>query len=188
MKKIFIIFLFSGLAAAQTRTNLEIFYTLLDSALTEAIKSIPADSGSLFYFEAGEANNIFYNHASSELLDRNFKDTTMQTADLVFIVDQASVIYGEMFRDGFFGSYYIPRELQLKGNYLIKENKVHQTFNLVFGDTVSMESVEFIENQMYPFTKGKIPPEPFFSSLLEPAIAIGTAALVVILFFSIRSK
>ncbi len=188
MKKILIIFLFYGVAAAQTRTNLEIFYTLLDSALTEAVNNSSADSDSLFYFESGDANNIFYNHAAAGLLDRNYKDAPMQDADLVFLVDQTSVIYGEMFRDGLFGSFYIPRELQLQGNYLNKENKVHRTFNLVYSDTVAMESVEFIENQMYPLTKGKIPPEPFFSSLLEPAIAIGTAALVVILFFSIRSK
>jgi hypothetical protein len=41
---------------------------------------------------------------------------------------------------------------------------------------------------MYNFTKGDVPPEPFFSSLLEPTVAIVTTALAVALFFAIRSN
>jgi hypothetical protein len=48
--------------------------------------------------------------------------------------------------------------------------------------------VKSLENQALPFTKGEVPPEPLFSSLLEPAVALGTAAVVIYLFFSIRSK
>ena len=48
--------------------------------------------------------------------------------------------------------------------------------------------IKSLENESFPFTKGAVPPEPFLSGLAEPLIAIGTAAVIIALFFSIRSK
>jgi len=48
--------------------------------------------------------------------------------------------------------------------------------------------VKSLENPNHPFTKGNIPAEPFFESIPEPVLAIGTAATAVILFFILRSK
>jgi len=53
---------------------------------------------------------------------------------------------------------------------------------------VKVEEIKYLQNESFPFTTGKIPPEPFLSAIAEPLIAIGTAAAVVILFFSVRSK
>jgi len=39
-----------------------------------------------------------------------------------------------------------------------------------------------------PFTRAELPPEPFFSGLLEPAVAIGSAAVAIYLLFAVRSK
>ena len=55
-------------------------------------------------------------------------------------------------------------------------------------DTVKVDELKYLQSESFPFTKGKIPPEPFLSGIAEPLIAIGVAAAVVILFFSVRSK
>ena len=57
-----------------------------------------------------------------------------------------------------------------------------------FSDTVALSNINNLQNIAYSFTSPEIPNEPFFSSLLEPTIAIGTAAVAVYLFFNIRSK
>ncbi len=94
-----------------------------------------------------------------------------------------------MFRDGWFGAHYVQRYCALYGNYLQSfsvEGKKDFEFSII--DTVKVEEIKYLQNESFPFTKGKIPPEPFLSAIAEPLIAIGTAAAVVILFFSVRSK
>jgi hypothetical protein len=81
------------------------------------------------------------------------------------------------------------RKIDLSGSYSIsKETVISERFDYAYIDTVSVDDAKAIENPSFPFTQAEIPSEPFFSSLLEPAIAIGSAALAVILFFTIRSK
>ena len=94
-----------------------------------------------------------------------------------------------MFKDGWFGSHYIQRYTTIFGNYLqsfSKEGK--KEFEITKIDTVKVEDIKYLENDSFPFTKSTIPPEPFISGVAEPLIAIGTAAVVVALFFIIRSK
>jgi hypothetical protein len=55
-------------------------------------------------------------------------------------------------------------------------------------DTIWVKDINTLENESFDFTKGQIPTEPFFLSIWEPVIAIGIAAAVIILFFSIRSQ
>ena len=74
------------------------------------------------------------------------------------------------------------------GNYYISTNQQVKDFNLSTKDTINVEDVEIIEDRSYPFTQGELPAEPFFSSILEPVVAISAAAVTVILFFSVRSK
>ena len=78
--------------------------------------------------------------------------------------------------------------MELSGNYFISNQSQVKDFKLTVVDTVNVENVQELENRSYPFTQGELPPEPFFSSLLEPIVAIGAAATVIILFFSVRSK
>jgi hypothetical protein len=105
------------------------------------------------------------------------------------MIDEAATSYGEIYRDGVLGDYYIPRTIIFSGDYNITGNTVlTHSFNFAYHDTVNVDSVTSLENAAYPFTRGKLPAEPFFSGILEPVIAVGTAALAVILFFTIRSK
>ena len=55
-------------------------------------------------------------------------------------------------------------------------------------DTVLFDEIKSLSNSSLPFTKGEAPAEPFFASLWEPVIAVGTAIVTIFLFFTIRSK
>ena len=94
-----------------------------------------------------------------------------------------------MFRSGFFGTHYIQRYSTIFGNYLQSfSDKGKQEFEITTLDTIKVEDINSLENPSYPFTQAPVPPEPFVSGLAEPLIAIGTAALVIVLFFTIRSE
>ena len=195
IKNFFLIFFFvSSCVVCQTRDNLEIFYSLVDSSGENIIENLPGyDKDVNLNLNFGESYSLFANHLMS-VFNRagykiNFKDTGVGKIYVNYVLDQAKVNYGDIFRSGFFGSYFLPREIEIYGNYSIKNNSfVYKEFHYDYIDTVKVDNVKILENSSYSFTHGNVPPEPFFSSLFEPLIAIGTAAIAVFLFFKIRSK
>jgi len=179
----------------QSPNNLEQFYSLTDSLTKQAIIELPDDQDEILLTQnLGEQYSIFSNHIKTafinngkEILDIPIEELSIPHVNIV--IESAGVEYGEMFRDGWFGTHYVQRYCTLYGNYLQSfsaEGKREFEYSIV--DTVKVEDIKSLENESFPFTKGKIPPEPFLSGLAEPLIAIGIAAAVVILFFSVRSK
>ncbi len=142
----------------------------------------------------GEQYSLFSNHIKTafikngkEVLDSPPEELNIPHVNIV--IEGAGVEYGEMFRDGWFGAHYVQRYCALYGNYLQSfsaEGKMEFEFSII--DTVKVDEIKYLQSESFPFTKGKIPPEPFLSGIAEPLIAIGVAAAVVILFFSVRSK
>jgi hypothetical protein len=198
--RFFILFIsFPLLVNAQPASNLEIFYSLVDSVSTDAAKNISSNNKQLnITFELGIYFTIFENRIISQFSKNDIKilrgaESNNNYPNLNFVIDNAEVFYGEQERDGFLGDFYVTRDIILSGNYLLTSgiesflNKGKE-FEYTFSDRIKVEDIEKIENRSYPFTQGTLPPEPFFSSLLEPVIAVGAAALAIILFFSVRSK
>jgi hypothetical protein len=178
---------------AQTKTNLEIFYSLVDSSVIRVVKELPADNDSVsLELNLGESYSVFNNKIIASLYSLG-KIVTISSSsgkpEINFVIDRVATEYGEIFRSSLLGEYLIPRNLSLSGNFLIQSNSaVYRNFTFTFSDTIKVDEVESVQNESFPFTRGKVPSEPFFSGLFEPVIAIGTAALAVILFFTIRSK
>jgi hypothetical protein len=179
----------------QSSTNLEQFYSLTDSLTKQIIIELPDDQDRILLTQnLGEQYSLFSNHIktafiknSTEILDIPMEELSIPHVNIV--IENAGVEYGEMFRDGWFGAHYVQRYCSLYGNYLQSfsaEGKKEFEYSIV--DTVKVEDIKSLENESFPFTKGKIPSEPFLSGIAEPIIAIGIAAAVVILFFSVRSK
>jgi hypothetical protein len=179
----------------QSSTNLEQFYSLTDSLTKQIIIELPDDQDKILLTQnLGEQYSLFSNHIktafiknSTEILDIPMEELSIPHVNIV--IENAGVEYGEMFRDGWFGAHYVQRYCSLYGNYLQSfsaEGKKEFEYSIV--DTVKVEDIKSLENESFPFTKGKIPSEPFLSGIAEPIIAIGIAAAVVILFFSVRSK
>jgi hypothetical protein len=182
---------FSAALSAQSKTNLDVFYILVDSSVNDFISQIPEKEDTIeVELNLGESYSLFENKIIADIYSSGkFLAKGDNKRKINYIINEARVEYGEIFRDGFFGDYFILRKISLKGNYLVQNNSaLFREFNFSFNDTIKYDEINDVENSSFPFTKGDIPSEPFFSGLFEPIVAIGTAALAVILFFTIRSK
>lgn len=193
---ILVIILLSSLkVSCQTKTNLEVFYSLTDTLVDRINSEIPSgEKKILLTLNLGQSYSLFSNsikerfiNNAKEILDQPPDELNIPTVDIV--MEGAGVEYGEMFRSGFFGTHYIQRYSTIFGNYLQTfSEEGNQEFEITTLDTVKVEDINSLENPSYPFTQAAVPPEPFVSGLAEPLIAIGTAALVIVLFFTIRSE
>ena len=185
----------STVALSQTLTNLEVLYSLNDSLTFRIKNELPKGvEGIRLKLNLGNAYSIFANQIRGaftengiEILPSDTNKTTLPEINIV--MENAGVEYGELDRSGWFGDYYTPRTVFISGNYFtsISADPLSDYFISVT-DTVRVKDINTLENESFAFTRGKIPTEPFFSSIWEPIIAIGIAAAAVILFFSIRSQ
>jgi len=190
-----ILILSSSASFTQTKTNLEVFYSLTDSLTNKVASEFSGKGmGVVLTLNTGEYYSIFSNNIKSGLQKNGIKIFTISPdgetlPEVSLNLTNAKVEYGETERDGWFGDYFLPRKIFIEGNYLNSSSmRGLSDFYFVSLDSVKVEEIESLENESFPFTKDKIPAEPFFSSLWEPVIAIGVAAVTVILFFSVRSK
>ncbi len=192
-KLIFIFLLFQSTIFSQTISNLDQFYTLIDSASNLLLKDLGDAKKVNLELNFGTDYSVFANQVRGKLL-RNGIQLIGENSDdknfvrVNFVVDNSIVGYSGPEKDGIFGDFFTERTVELSGNYFISNNPQVKEFKLTAKDTINVEEVEKVENRSYPFTQGDLPPEPFFSSLLEPIVAIGAAAVTVILFFTVRSK
>ncbi len=189
---ILLYFLLNSAILAQPKTNLDIFYMMVDSSVNSFISQVPpSDKNIKLILNLGDRYSFFNNKIINEInsSEKKLIDRSNDAITVNYVIENINVDYGEIFRDGFFGDYLITRNLLLKGNYLIGTNSaLFNEFSYSFNDTIKFDEINLIENGSFEFTRGKIPAEPFFSSLFEPIVAVGTTAFAVILFFTIRSK
>ena len=190
-----IILLISIKVNGQTLTNLEMFYSLTDSLVDQINLEIPSNEKRiLLTLNLGQNYSLFSNNikekfrkSGKEILEQPPDELNFPHVDIV--LEGAGVEYGEMFRDGWFGTHYIQRYSTIFGNYLQTFSESgKREFEITKVDTVKVEDLKYLENDSYPFTKGTIPSEPFLSGFAEPLIAIGVAATVVVIFFTVRSE
>jgi len=196
LKNIFLVLiLMSGIIFPQTKTNLQVLYSLNDSLVNQIVENIPQKNDKIILtLNLGDSYSIFSNHIKNDFIKNGKEIFTIPQEELKLpeiniVLEEAGVQYGEVDRDGWFGDYYVPRTLLIKGHYLnTASNNGLQQYFITAIDTVKVEELESLENNSFPFTKGNIPAEPFLSSVWEPIIAIGVAAAAILLLFSVRSK
>ncbi len=176
--------------SAQQKSNLSVINELVDSSVAKAVTFIPDSIKDINLEQMSGPFAVFNSEIISGLSKRGYHLVSGENSfSMQVIIKDAVTSYGEIYRDGFLGDYYVPRKLTLSGNYNFSGKKIFtEEFNYALQDTVKTDSISSLENSGYPFTQGKLRAEPFFSGILEPVIAVGTAALAVILFFTIRSK
>jgi len=179
----------------QSKTNLNIFKELVDSSVTSFVSNLPKNEKHInLKMELGTSYSFFQNRILNDLIKKGMKVSVYpsfkeKVANVNYTIEKMKVTYSEIDRDGMFGDFLMPRKLSLKGNYTINNKNIFtKNFNYTFLDTVNVKAVEGLENESYSFTKGEVPTEPFFASITEPVIAISSAAVAIILFFTIRSK
>lgn len=179
---------------SQTKTNLDVFKTLVDSSIVEALVNTSNSQKDIYVdLKLGSSYNIFEDQIfkSIQSQKKNIRTTsnTSESIELSYSIENAAINYGEVFRNGFLGDHFLQRKISLSGSYRFQNTEtIVDNFNYESTDTVKFDEIQSLENSSYPFTKGEIPSEPFLSNLFEPLVAITTAAVVITLFFTVRSK
>jgi len=191
---VFLVAVFSFALQAQTKTNLDVFKVLVDSSITEELVNI-SDSPKDIYLDLklGSSYAILEDQIfkSIKVHKKNISliSNPSENIGLSYSIENAVVNYGEIFRDGFLGDHFVERKIFISGSYRFQDKEVKiKDFYFDNIDTVKFDEIQTLENSSYPFTKGEIPSEPFLSNLFEPLVAITTAAVVIALFFTVRSK
>ena len=195
IQTLLLIFVFTSYSIAQQSTNLEQIFGLIDKSgveITAALKSEYQKVGLKYNCPAEYKileQRIEFAFSRSSI---NFnKNADTETAILNYNLDKAGINYKKVFKDGWFGSMLVEREAVVSGTYVLENKGVFlssEKFECTITDTIKKDDLSRLENLSLPFTKNEMPPEPFFSGLLEPVIAVGTAVVTVILFFTVRSK
>jgi hypothetical protein len=178
---------------SQTKNNLELFYSMVDSSSAAIVSTLPIDKENLSINLITDNSFFILKERLISSLVRNkinvSSDSGKNLIAVRYAIDNAKVNYEDISREGIFGSYFVKRNLTLSGSFVILSSKTFSNkFSFFYSDKIKLDSVKDIENSTFPFTHGELPSEPFFSSLIEPVIAVASAALTVILFFTVRSK
>lgn len=181
---------------AQVPDNLELLYRLADSSVSRIIHLLP-EKGTNVFVKADLAGDysIFRNRILSGLQHSGHNivvaENESPSGSLFFTVEGAKIIYSDTFRDGFLGDVKVKRDARLNVSFVIAAKGTEsraETFSLNSTDTINYDEIGSLENSAIPFTRAEIPPEPFFSTIWEPVVAIGSAAVAVYLFFTVRGK
>jgi hypothetical protein len=179
---------------AQVQSNLTVIHNIIHKSATKA-DSIIAHKGSI-YLSVSSPKSL---EILKPIIIQSFADigyslkSSSADADIEvdYILSSAKVEYPNAFLEGFFGSTQLERNISTDCSLLItNKDKTIKSFELneIKKDTVNLSDLSEIENQNLPFTKGKVPSQPFFTGFWEPIIAVSTLILTVILLFTIRSK
>jgi hypothetical protein len=191
---LFLLILFSISLYAQSVSNIEKFYTLIEKSVQETVPAAAHKESRIYIDFTSPADAAILKNSVIEKTGKLSKVISQKEgADfiLTFAVEEARVKYGECFTKSFLGRNYAEREVYLKGfTGLSKPNDNISAgrFEKLIKDTVEFAGMKELGNPSYPFTNPQLPAEPFFSSILEPIIAIGAAVTTVYLLFTVRSK
>jgi hypothetical protein len=180
---------------AQVKTNIEIITKLIDETVNDVKQNLPADLNELtLNFYSSDDYSVLKSKIVSSFQNKSItlvNSPANEGTNLDLTLEDAKIEYTDSFRDGLFGTYLVERKTEISGSYFItksgKSNDVIQ-FERSNLDTLEYDQIVNIENRSIPFTQADPPGEPFFSNLLEPAVALGAAAVTIYLFFTVRSN
>ena len=178
---------------AQSSSNLDRIYQLIDKSVDGISLKLDNSKEYQIEFSLPSEYSILKNIVLNKFREKSKASFVENNSGrkLNYSIADAGIKYDKIFRKGFLGSYHVERNSFLEGSYsILHEGKVTiaEVFNYSETDTVKNSNLDELESRALPFTKSDRPAEPFLDSLLEPAVAIGTAAVTIFLFFSVRSK
>jgi hypothetical protein len=182
--------LFMGTLFSQTKTNLEIFYSLVDTSVKQFVFISKPPSKIKVELNNGDIYSVFNNQLLGNLKSRGIEPLNEKNDSLPvlsYTIEKPLTQYTNIFRDGLLGPFLVNREISIKGNYFYAGSG-RKEFYLLYTDTINVDDIKNLENMSFKFTIGTLPPESFFTGLFEPIVALGTAGAAVILFFTVRSR
>ncbi|MCC7429461.1 hypothetical protein IT568_01340 [bacterium] len=182
----FLILAFPLAVFSQENTNLDIFRRLFVETTLETETFLPKSVN--FSIKPFEGEGVFKQIISETLKGKvvSFADTTKQEAllNLKVEITRCSVIYTTV-------SSLFQKSESVKRNFVFEviffgdgQSKVVQK---TFSDVVRVKSISDLENDVFNFTKSKVPQTtPFFRKILDPILVGGATASAIILLFMIR--
>ncbi len=177
--------------SAQPESNMEVINSLLDKSVDMIFPSVENSGELLFEYNSPPQLKRFENRIVYALTGKgiNVLKNKPSGLKLNYALDDVSVDFSEAFRESFLGGYKTERKIKISGSFILYENgKVSKGkyFNLLKADTLDYENINDFNNGFV--AEIEKPGIPFFDSLLEPVIALGTVAVAIFLFFTVRSN
>ncbi|KAA3614155.1 MAG: hypothetical protein D8M58_18345 [Calditrichaeota bacterium] len=139
----------------------------------------------------GEKKGFIKNQVLS-YLSKKQSEKKLETFSKFHIEQFNTTIVYEQNSDGFLNlnTYYLRKnKITFSGWIEDSTSKTIKSFNInkVFSNELKIENLEQIEVSPYSFSKGEIKDLSFWTSTLEPILVGGSVAVIVYLFFSVRS-
>lgn len=182
---IFFALLFSYPLRAEMKTNMQLLDSLTSKLPHELSKSFP---------EVGELRLDFNEHPNAWYVEQKIVNSGLFTVKESDSLPKLSVLLSD------FGVRYIrinsdtlERQIKIKYEAVLYDNglsKPHKGNMWLIKDRIAEQDLAIIESSPYPFSKAPVP-EPdktWLDDALEPVILVGSAALTVLLFFTVRSN
>jgi len=186
--------LISGSSIAQTQTNLDVIYKLINRSVSKADSILGSKQTINLSFTSSPILEVLKPKVFQTFGEHGYSLTASAVESnptVNYTVTSLKVKYGNPFSDGLFGGLLLEREVSLNYSLTITgTDKTIKTLGYTENqiDTVKVEEISGLENQTLPFTQSSIPSTPLLSNLWEPIIVVGTLIVTIVLLFSIRSK
>jgi hypothetical protein len=189
-----VVIVFPVMLTAQTKTNLEKFFQLIDNSMLHISKGVDKATVIALSVNGPASLELLKPKVTESFSSNGFKignDNITGAAKLMYSLNQTSVEYGEAEKDGFFGEIICERKISLKGIVTIDftDTQVKSfVINESIKDTIKVDEIKNLEDPTITFTQGVRPEIPFLSNLLEPVLVVGTLITTIILLFTVRGK
>lgn len=187
---IFLIAIFamqSNLFASSVSTNKQVIDSIFNSFYSSVALKLTEKNIDEIKIIDNPNFNYFINKLINELSYKNINVNNYSSVSLKLDISEFEILYTESGND-------FNRIININAKvFLIDKNgELNSIANLAasYKDAVKSDAIKFIENDFFPFTKGKAPEtkRSFFDEVIEPVIFVGAAVLTVVLFFSVRTK
>jgi len=140
-------------------------------------------------------NEMLYQDVAESFLSKNIAVfTSRESSDTLFEFSAYDVAlkYGEPFTETLFGRRKVSRTISLSMQFSFLSQSHHkviasQKMTVTAIDTINYADVQSLSDSSIPFSSVTEPQLSFFDSILEPAIVTVASAVVIYLFFTIRS-
>jgi hypothetical protein len=190
----FIFLLLGYNVSAQTKTNLEIIYSLLEKSVIKADSILNSSKTIFLSISTPQVLEVLKPKVIESFNKKGFAIKSSKeevSAAIDYTIVSAKVEYKHPFTDGFFGAQCCEREI--KYDYSLTatigdKRIIPFAFENTYLDTIAISQISTIELQSLPFTQAVVPSQPFLSNLWEPIVVIGTLIGTIILLFTVRSK
>ncbi len=180
------------------KSNYEIFQMLSSNLADSLIYQNGLKQGDSITFDMiSTPNDWFVEHQIIKTLqDNNIIDVPLPASgigsqmQIECAVSKLFVNYSNVHRDGFFGNRKVSRAIgiELSGKIFVQNTtKVIRPIYTTYKDTVLFRSINSLEEQNIPATKGIIPDDSLIERFIIPSVVVSTVAVITYLFFTLRN-